>query len=353
MSDKSAPKPLNLLDYHRPKRIRLSDARIPPLSKESKRCLRNLATHRAAKQKFIYPRSKSAAVLVALFVGRMGDLYVLLSRRASTLRSFAGDTALPGGKVDPEDRTIEDTARREAYEEIGLPPNKLKVPLLCILEPFLASNQLVVTPCVLSPALPLFSLPTETQSRVVVLILDNTLRPILNAAEVASLFSHPLAAFLTSSPPFPTESELVEVPYHTYSDWQYPGPNGRAQTSRGHRFLTGREAGGIKPVFGLTAGILIHAASIAYARAPDFEVYAPPPALHQTSAERIAWAMVSKEAVWREAYEKEGLRVDWKAVRRVAGVRARGHADGASSGDEAWEESDSSRGRKRRIRNKL
>jgi 8-oxo-dGTP pyrophosphatase MutT (NUDIX family) len=31
-------------------------------------------------------------------------------RRASTLRSFAGDTSLPGGKMDPEDRTIEDTA---------------------------------------------------------------------------------------------------------------------------------------------------------------------------------------------------------------------------------------------------
>ena len=30
--------------------------------------------------------------------------------RASTLRSYAGDTALPGGKVDPDDESIEDTA---------------------------------------------------------------------------------------------------------------------------------------------------------------------------------------------------------------------------------------------------
>ncbi|KAJ7638159.1 NUDIX hydrolase domain-like protein [Mycena rosella] len=298
MSDK-APKPLNLLEYHRPKRIKLSDARIPPLSAESKRCLRNLAAYRPPKQKIPYPRSRSAAVLVALFVGRLGDLYVLLNRRSASLRSYAGDTSLPGGKVDPEDRTIEDTARREAFEEIGLPRNKLKVPLLCILEPFMASNQLVVTP-------------------VVVLILDNTLRPILNTAEVASLFSHPLASFLSSSPPFPTEPELVEVPYHTAGDWTYEGPNGVQHVSRAHRFLTGREAGGIKPVFGLTAAILIKAASIAHARLPDFEVAHPE---GQTSEARIAWAVYSNPA-FRKAYEAEGIRVNWGTVARLAGVKA-------------------------------
>ncbi|KAJ6565887.1 NUDIX hydrolase domain-like protein [Mycena vulgaris] len=312
MSDRAAPKPLNLLDYHRPKRIRLSDARIPPLTAESKRCLRNLVGYRPRKSQFPLPRARSAAVLVALFVGRLGDLYVLLNRRSATLRSYAGDTSLPGGKVDPEDRTIEDTARREAFEEIGLPKDKLKVPLLCILEPFMASNQLIVTP-------------------VVVLILDNTLRPILNTAEVASLFSHPLSSFLSSSPPFPTESELVEVPYHTATDFTYAGPNGGACPGRAHRFLTGREAGGIKPVFGLTAAILIRAACIAHApRVPDFDV-APPGA--QTPEARLAWGVLANPA-FREACEAEGLRVDWGVVRRVAGVsgRDRGKGDAENNG---------------------
>ncbi|KAJ7081168.1 NUDIX hydrolase domain-like protein [Mycena belliarum] len=299
MSDK-APKPLDLLSYHRPKRIKLSDARIPPLSAESKRqvCLRRLAAYRPPEQKMPYPRSRSAAVLVALFVGRHGDLYVLLNRRSETLRTYAGDTSLPGGKVDVEDRTIEDTARREAFEEIGLPRDRSKVPLLCILEPYLAANQLIVTP-------------------VVVLILDNTLRPILNAAEVASLFSHPLASFLSSSPPFPTESELVEVPYHTARDWKYPGPDGVERTSRAHRFLTGREAGGIKPVFGLTAAILIRAATIAHAREPDFEVAAPG---SQTGEARIAWAILSNP-VFSAAYNAEAIKVNWDVVRRLAGVK--------------------------------
>jgi len=138
--------PRNLLSYHRPK-LNLQDAPIPSLKPESKRCIQSLASyHPTRRQPPEYPREKSAAVLVALFVGRMGDLYVLLSRRASTLRSYAGDTSLPGGKVDPEDKTMEDTARREAYEEIGLPIDKAKAPLLCILEPFLAGDNILVTP---------------------------------------------------------------------------------------------------------------------------------------------------------------------------------------------------------------
>jgi len=54
--------------------------------------------------------SRSAAVLVALFVGRMGDLYVLLNRRSSTLKTYAGDTSLPGGRWEPGDDSLETTA---------------------------------------------------------------------------------------------------------------------------------------------------------------------------------------------------------------------------------------------------
>ena len=35
-----------------------------------------------------------------------------LDRRAKTLSSYAGDTALPGGRIDDDDKTIEDTAVR-------------------------------------------------------------------------------------------------------------------------------------------------------------------------------------------------------------------------------------------------
>ncbi|CAA7259409.1 unnamed protein product [Cyclocybe aegerita] len=281
-------RPNNRLEYHRPK-IHWNEAKIPPLSNESKRCLRNLAAYRLPKQRLSYPRSKCAAVLVALFVGRHGDLYVLLNRRSANLRTYAGDTSLPGGKMDPEDRNLEDTARREAFEEIGLPRDRSKVPLLCILEPFLAA-ELIVTP-------------------VVVLILDNTLRPILNSDEVTSLFSHPLVSFLSSNSPYPSEPDTLEVPYHTSFETKFSGPP--HQSFRVHQFLTGREAGGIKPVFGLTAGMLIQTATIGYARQPDFEVNPPNAA---TTEERIAWALLHRK-VFQEACEKEG--VDVSAAQRI------------------------------------
>ncbi|KDQ63951.1 hypothetical protein JAAARDRAFT_682725, partial [Jaapia argillacea MUCL 33604] len=272
--------PCNLYKFHRP---RLNLKETPhPLKEESQLCLRNLAAYRPPRTKLRFPRSRCAAVLVALFVGRMGDLCVLLSRRSSTLRTYAGDTSLPGGKVDPEDRTIEDTARREAFEEIGLPMDKSKVPLLCTLEPFLAGNAVIVTP-------------------VVVLILDNTVRPILNASEVTSLFSHPL---LSSEPPFPNDPESIELRYHTFEEYNYHGkPPGRI---RMHRFLTGREAGGVKPVFGLTASILIRVSTIGYAQEPEFQVSSPD---QPTMEERIVYAL-RHDANLLEAQRQEGLDPD-------------------------------------------
>ncbi|KAL7417301.1 NUDIX hydrolase domain-like protein [Mrakia frigida] len=197
-----------------------------------------------------------AGVLVALFEGRHGDLYVLLSRRSKELRTYQGDTALPGGKMEAEDPDIENTARREAWEEIGLPPDPDVVRHLCTLDPFLSRDNLLVTP-------------------VVVFITDNSIIPKLNTQEVTSLFSLPLANFLLSTSPFPPSSEShppdTSEPYHNYldlDDW------GRAQV-RIHWFLTNREHLGIKPVRGLTASILIKVASLCFGRPPSFELLAP------------------------------------------------------------------------------
>jgi 8-oxo-dGTP pyrophosphatase MutT (NUDIX family) len=60
-----------------------------------------------------------AAVLVPLYV-RAGELHVVLTRRRADLRRHAGEISFPGGRRDPEDATLEDTALREAEEEIGL-----------------------------------------------------------------------------------------------------------------------------------------------------------------------------------------------------------------------------------------
>ncbi|KAG8982667.1 hypothetical protein FRB94_007980 [Tulasnella sp. JGI-2019a] len=288
-----------------------------PLKDESRLCLKHLAAYTTGiKNPYAsrrYPLSRSAAVLVALFVGRWGDLYVLLSRRSDDLRSYAGDTSLPGGKRDPEDKSPEDTARREALEEIGLPRDRQRIPLLCTLEPFLSTNNLIVFP-------------------VVVLITDPAIKPALNAPEVAALFSHPLRSLLSATSPFPLPhvphsdsyysitqpifpqestpledgtdaTPLAHPPYHTHRDYD----TGPFHTQvRIHSFLTGREPD-IKPLFGLTAAILVRVALIGYGPeiVPEFDVLAPD---QLSMKDRIAFALTTVPSL-AEACKKEGIKV--------------------------------------------
>lgn len=67
-----------------------------------------------------------AGVLVAVTDHPDGP-EVILTRRASRLSSHAGEVAFPGGKRDPGDMSILATALRESHEEIGLPPDAVRV----------------------------------------------------------------------------------------------------------------------------------------------------------------------------------------------------------------------------------
>lgn len=63
-----------------------------------------------------------AAVLVAL-TERKGELEVVLTKRATTLRAHPGEVSFPGGRMDATDRDLQFTALREAHEEIALRPD--------------------------------------------------------------------------------------------------------------------------------------------------------------------------------------------------------------------------------------
>jgi 8-oxo-dGTP pyrophosphatase MutT (NUDIX family) len=67
---------------------------------------------------------RQAAVLVALV--EREEPGVLLLHRPSTMRSHPGQIAFPGGGVDPGETMIE-AALREAHEELGIDPARLRV----------------------------------------------------------------------------------------------------------------------------------------------------------------------------------------------------------------------------------
>jgi 8-oxo-dGTP pyrophosphatase MutT (NUDIX family) len=73
-------------------------------------------------------------VLVPLFLAANGrDPHAVFTRRRIDLRRHAGEISFPGGRQDPDDADLADTALREAEEEIGLP--RAQVSLLGELPP--------------------------------------------------------------------------------------------------------------------------------------------------------------------------------------------------------------------------
>lgn len=56
-----------------------------------------------------------------------GTPHVVLTRRRADLRRHAGEISFPGGRQDPQDAQLSDTALREAEEEIGLPRGDVRL----------------------------------------------------------------------------------------------------------------------------------------------------------------------------------------------------------------------------------
>ena len=77
-------------------------------------------------EKFFPPNPVAAAVLVPL-VDHADGLTVLLTERASQLARHSGQISFPGGRLEPTDPDIASAALREAQEEIGLDPARVKV----------------------------------------------------------------------------------------------------------------------------------------------------------------------------------------------------------------------------------
>ena len=63
--------------------------------------------------------SVHAAVLIPLFRGS-GEYKILFTKRSTQVKTHKGQISFPGGVVEEADQSFQETALREAHEEIGL-----------------------------------------------------------------------------------------------------------------------------------------------------------------------------------------------------------------------------------------
>ncbi|KAF4344739.1 coenzyme A diphosphatase [Fusarium beomiforme] len=238
------------------------------------------------------PVRRRAAVLILLYADRRGDLRVVITMRAASLRNFSGHAAFPGGKADDLEETPFQIARREAWEEIGLPmddsklPKPFRVEHLCYLPPSLARTHLVVRPCVA------FLHADQRTAGEPAPTVEETMIPRLDAREVAAVFSAPFYNFLQAKdlPPAPSETlpegQWYDGYWHQWKDhpWRVHNfyvPVNNQNISKPRRdseqsLLVDKlekeeEPDGRFKVWGMTARILVDAARIAYAQEPEFE----------------------------------------------------------------------------------
>jgi 8-oxo-dGTP pyrophosphatase MutT (NUDIX family) len=118
-------------------------------------------------------RVTDAAVLVPI-VRREDALRVLLTQRTSHLSDHAGQISFPGGRVERQDASREETALRETEEEIGLARRRIR----------------------LLGRLPMYEIPSGFRITPIVGWIEPPFELALDAFEVASAFEAPLAHFI-------------------------------------------------------------------------------------------------------------------------------------------------------------
>jgi len=93
------------------------------------------------------PLAEQAPIAASVLIPLIGQApSVLLTRRTSGLSSHAGQISFPGGRAESFDQSEDKTALREAHEEIGLLPDRVR--LLGRLPNYITASGFCVTPVI-------------------------------------------------------------------------------------------------------------------------------------------------------------------------------------------------------------
>ncbi len=116
---------------------------------------------------------RQAAVLIPL-LARAGGPSIFFTKRPEGMKEHPGQISFPGGRREGADKSLIETALREAHEEVGMAPGQVQV--VGQLAPYRTITKYAVTP--------------------VIGLVDKSFSPNLDVREVEAVFEAPLAFFL-------------------------------------------------------------------------------------------------------------------------------------------------------------
>jgi 8-oxo-dGTP pyrophosphatase MutT (NUDIX family) len=141
-----------------------------------------------------------ASVLLPLFI-KDGQYWLLLMRRTDTVEYHKGEISFPGGVVDEDDDSLEGTAKRETFEEIGVGEEDIEI--LGQLDDITT----MMSSFIIHPFVGVVPFPYAFK---------------INKREVEYLIEVPLRFFLDPSQPQPFsmnyQGDLFETPAFIYED---------------------------------------------------------------------------------------------------------------------------------------
>lgn len=149
-------------------------------------------------KRIIKKKYKIAAVLFPL-IEKNKNINVILTTRSKDVGSHPGQVCFPGGKLEQKDKNLINCAKREAFEEVGIKEEQVKI--LGEIDQCITGTNYQVTPIVAS--------------------ISSNYIPKIQLSEVEDLFEVPLDFFLDKNNLKRKNAEYKGESYNYYQyDWK-------------------------------------------------------------------------------------------------------------------------------------
>ncbi len=115
---------------------------------------------------------RKAAVLSLFYPNDNNQMCFLLTQRASYKGTHSAQISFPGGKIDENDKNLEETALRETFEEVGVTAASVKI-IRELTTVYIPPSNFLATPFIgFIEKEPTFVLNHEVATTIVVLVSD-------------------------------------------------------------------------------------------------------------------------------------------------------------------------------------